>query len=119
MNLTQLTQKQRDLIQSTKNALRNDIELFQRHLDLQKNCIVSHNFVIEVGAYTITTKEDRTIDHRFSNKLPSTWTEKGVQEVTRLLREAGEDREIKVQSLREFLTTKIQSFKDTLGSMPK
>ena len=87
---------------------------FERQLHLSKNCLVSHNFVIKVGAYTMTLNEDKRVDYKNSLEFPSQWNDEGVKAIKKALLEMGDDREPIVMFYKDFYKETIVSIKEAM-----
>ena len=84
---------------------------------MYRNSILSHNYVISVGAYTIGLKKDgsKILDYRF-HELPSLWTKEGAEANKKAL-QANDDREILITGKHTWYTKEIKKVKDMINSV--
>ena len=108
---TQLMSKQGEQVKSLEQAIK-----------MSKKIILAHNYIVEVGAYTIGTKFNKELGHsvlEYQYKDPhnsSQWNKEGVEQIKRILTEEGEDREIKVYFYKDFYKEKLELLKECIES---
>ena len=97
-------------LKERKNALESQIKLHSG--------LVSHNYIVEVGAYTVTTIDGKAkLQDKVGSKLPSQWTSEGVKEIkekcnwTNML---GDKMEIKAISYRDWYAEELKGVIETL-----
>tara|TARA_R100001443_G_scaffold27617_1_gene40812 strand:+ start:269 stop:637 length:369 start_codon:yes stop_codon:yes gene_type:complete len=106
-------------IERTKES----INLLKHELKMSKGVLLSHNFVVEVGAFTMCSKwndERQCKLLHYSNKpyhLVSKWNQNGVDEIVKILKDEGEDREIKVYFYKEYYKEKIERLENFIKSL--
>ena len=87
---------------------------------MYKDCILSHNYVISVGAYTICTKlkdGKKMLDYRF-NELPSLWTKDGAESNKKAL-QVNDDREINITGKHTWYVDEIKRVNLMIDSVEK
>lgn len=77
--------------------------------NMYKDCILSHNYVISVGGFTINTRKEggKTIlDYRF-NEMPALWTKEGAEDNKRAL-QVNDNREITIKGKHTWYADEIK-----------
>jgi hypothetical protein len=84
---------------------------------MYRNSILSHNYVISVGAFTIGLKNDgsKILDYRF-NELPSLWTKEGAEANKRAL-QVNDKREITITGKHTWYAEEIKKVKSMIASV--
>ena len=111
----------------TNKRVLEQIEKLKFQLEMSKGCLFSHNYVVKVGAYTISSKWNEeiganTLDYENSfgeYHSVAKWNKNGVEEIKKQLLEAGEDREIEVYFYKDFYKKKIQQLKNLVETNSK
>lgn len=109
-------------LKETQKRVLNQIEKLNFQLEMSKGVLLSHNYIVEVGAYTIGSKFNpeinaKVLDYKMTDyDLATMWNENGVKEIKKHLLEMGENREIKVYFYKDFYRTKLEDLKNFLKS---
>ncbi len=84
---------------------------------MYKNSILSHNYVISVGAFTIGLKKDgsKILDYKF-RELPSLWTKEGAEANKEAL-QVNDDRDIKITGKHTWYKNEIQKTKEAINAL--
>ncbi len=85
--------------------------------------LVSHNYIVEVGAYTVASENGRSkLVNIASGKLPSQWTIEGVKEIKEKCswdNMLGKKMEIKAIPYKDWYAKELKSVNETLQIFKK
>jgi len=84
---------------------------------MYRNSILSHNYVISVGVYTIGLKKDgsKILDYKF-RELPSLWTKEGAEANKKAL-QVNDDRNISITGKHTWYANEIKNVKAQINSL--
>ena len=104
----------------TISILTKKIKTHEFEIRMTENSLVSHNFIVEIGALTACSKtldDGRIVADVKSTNIPSSWTKEGVAELLAIEWKSMNGKIIKpeVYSRREWHTKELEDAKETLS----
>ena len=86
---------------------------------IYKNSILSHNYIISVGGYTIGMKKDgsKLLDYKY-RQLPSLWTKEGA-EINKKALQLNDDRDISITEKNTWYANEIKNVKAMIKSFER
>ncbi len=105
------------LLKQTIERSKEDLKRFTRKLQMENDIILSHNYVISVGAYTITSK-DGMLDYKLSTEFPAYFTIEGAKANVEALK-VNDDREITIVNRHKWYNERIEGIKNFIEANEK
>ncbi len=115
--MSNLTTEFRNELQAGVERSKDYLERLTFQQKMYKNSILSHNYVISVGAYTIGLKKDgsKILDYKF-RELPSLWTKEGAEANKKAL-QVNDDRDISITGKHTWYANEIKNVKSMINSV--